>query len=211
MSLTLRGYDPRSVFLTCCWCAQVSNKTLAKDRKKILIGTRPEGCPNGKAHTLGWEIVRGVQNHVFPQNKFFRLFYESLPPSIVINHWQVTRAFLKFVSNNLWHLQAQPIWETYSVLLPCLEVYRTNSTELAGLQTNLVKAIKSAMKKLTQIQPPCDIKIVERDTYASEKRARQNRSLTRVMYAIRVPESDVERLRHMEHFTFEDNGRHFGL
>ncbi|KAJ2964647.1 hypothetical protein NQZ79_g521 [Umbelopsis isabellina] len=211
MSLTIRGYDPRSEYLTCCWCGQVVKKTIQQDRDKCNIGTRREGCPNEMAHTLGWEIVRGDHSQVFPDGNFFRLFFESLPSAIVINNWQIARAFLKFMSKNLWHPQASQIWIKYSVLVPLLENYRTDSSSTSALATTLMKAIRKAMNKLRLIQPPCEIKIVERDTYNSEKNARKQRSFKRVMYAIRVPENDAQKLKLMEDFTFEDYGRHFGL
>jgi hypothetical protein len=71
---------------------------------KVNFGTVKDGCPNKMSHSVGWSVVQGKYDDIFPDSNLFLLFFESLPSSIVINHWQLSVDFVDFLGENQWHV-----------------------------------------------------------------------------------------------------------
>jgi hypothetical protein len=99
-----RSYHPSSTIMTCCYCGRTCDKVLQRGTK-VNLPVHPD-CPINTAHHLGWELVRGTFEDMFPSNNIFVLFFHSVAPGLVINHWQLSKAFSNFCLENQWHPQA---------------------------------------------------------------------------------------------------------
>lgn len=208
MEKMLRSNDSRSIWLTCCWCGQLTKKVLQQG--KVNLGTVKDGCPNKMSHSVGWSVVQGKHDDIFPDSNLFLLFFESLPSSIVINHWQLSVDFVDFLGENQWHVQAKVLHDKYKEIFPSIRRF-TSDTATKGLSTSLIQGLTNAMEKLGKLNPPKDVKIFKRNTRKEEKRGKKNTGKTKTLFAIRVAVENTETLMDLEDFSYRDYGKTFGI
>ncbi|KAH8549929.1 hypothetical protein BGW37DRAFT_522134 [Umbelopsis sp. PMI_123] len=65
----------------------------------------------GEVHSIGWEAVAGTFDDMFPSTNIFIMFFEWLPTGEVMNHWNIAAAFLVFITDNRWHIQAKALYD----------------------------------------------------------------------------------------------------
>lgn len=208
MEKMLRGNDSRSIWLTCCWCGQLTKKVLQQG--KVNFGTVKDGCPNKMSHSVGWSVVQGKYDDIFPDSNLFLLFFESLPSSIVINHWQLSVEFIDFLSENQWHVQAKFLHDKYKEIFPSIRRFASD-TATKGLSTSLILGLTNAMEKLGKLNPPKDVKIFKRNTRKEKKRGKKNTGKTKTLFAIRVAVENTEKLIDLEDFSYKGYGKTFGI
>lgn len=125
MKRMLRGKHESSLEYTCCWCGQKAARVPQDER--VNFSTVKPGCPNGVAHSIGWEVVLGPHDEIFPSLNIFLLFFESLPTGEVMNHWQLAAAFVVYLQENQWHVQARALYERRNRVFGDISNFRLRS------------------------------------------------------------------------------------
>jgi hypothetical protein len=210
MQRMLRGRHPDSVHFTCCWCGQQA-KRVKQEKDRVNFSTIQEGCPNNMAHTLGWEAVPGSYD-IFPASNLFLMFYESLPSAIVLNHWQMAAAFSEYLTDNRWHVQAQELYDRYHGVFPRVRNFQS-AQEITGKVSAYIKGISNAMKKLKEIQPPCNIIWGTRRSLAEERAWSDGFRDDKTLFGIRLvlENASANTLSILEDLSYADYGPRLGI
>jgi hypothetical protein len=166
MQRMLRGGHPSSIHHTCCWCGQEALRVPQKNGK-VNFSTVKLGCPNGRAHSLGWEALPGKFDDLFPSSNIFLMFFEYLPTGEVLNHWQLASAFISYITENLWHVQARALHDRYEELFPLITSFRLDEQK-AGSGAGFLKSVTLAMGKLAHLDPPCNVELGSRSALSEE-------------------------------------------
>lgn len=166
MQRMLRGTHPDAIVLTCCWCGQEAKRVPQEDGRVNFSTVKPE-CPNGMAHSHGWEAVPGKFNDLFPSSNIFLMFFEYLPTGVVVNHWQLASGFIKYITENLWHVQARALNDRYEKFFPFITSFRLNE-DTAGAGAVFLKSVTLAMEKLALLDPPCNVEVGSRSALPKE-------------------------------------------
>ncbi|KAH8549075.1 hypothetical protein BGW37DRAFT_530684 [Umbelopsis sp. PMI_123] len=162
----LRGTHPSSLTHTCCWCGQLAAR-VPQSRGKVNFSTIRDGCPNGMVHSLGWEAVVGAFDDIFPSANIFLMFFEWLPTGEVMNHWQIAAAFVMFITDNRWHVQAKALYDANHYLFAKISSFQLDE-DSSGPGATFIKAVTSAMKKLALLDPPCNVEVGSRQALPEE-------------------------------------------
>lgn len=207
----LRGNHRYSTCWTCCWCGQRAMR-VAQENNRVNFSTVQDGCPNGRAHATGWEVVAGDHESIFPESNIFLLFFESLPSALVVNHWQLCVAFSNFLESNQWHLQAKVLYDRYHEIFPMIRGFRS-SENTKGTVSVFIRGLTNAMEKLKQLQPPCNIMTSVRVSIQEEREWSKGFAKDKNLFGIRLvyEASDVLVLSRLEDFTFMDYGQALGI
>jgi hypothetical protein len=213
MKRMLRGKHESSMVYTCCWCGQNASR-VPQSRDKVNFSTVKPGCPNGMAHSIGWEALQGSHEEIFPSLNIFLLFFESLPTGEVMNHWQMAAAFVVYLQENQWHVQAQALSKGRSRLFQDISNFRL-SEQTAGPGSTFITALTSAMQKLSKIDPPCNVIVETRPALPEEVRwsegFRQHKSLIAIRLLLKEGVNRADALARLEDFRHMGYGEKLGI
>lgn len=166
MQRMLRGTHPSSIQHTCCWCGQEAFRVPQKNGR-FNFSTVKLGCPNSRAHSLGCEALPGKFDDLFPSSNIFLMFFEYLPTGEVLNHWQLASAFISYITENLWHVQARALNDRFEEFFPFITSFRLDE-ETAGPGAVFLKSVNLAMGKLALLDPPCNVEVGSRPALPEE-------------------------------------------
>ncbi|KAG2183685.1 hypothetical protein INT43_006693 [Umbelopsis isabellina] len=191
-----------SRLFTCTWCGQVADKQL--QGYQLKISTRPRGCPVGITHTLGWSLVHGNQQVLFPINNVFVDFFETIAPVTVLNSWQLAVRFadyLLLVKED--NLQADVLFQRYEDKFPALRKFQPGGSKEGskgkeGSITSFMMGLEKAMTRLTEWKPSCNIIIRERPDWPIEKAFFKKSGGKKTLYGFKMPEGDDHLLSRLE-------------
>ncbi|KAM3579995.1 hypothetical protein VKS41_007713 [Umbelopsis sp. WA50703] len=106
MARVRRSHRPEAERLTCVYCNEVMHKTVPASGK-VHVPTHPQHCPNPPSVKIGWSVVRGEYDDIFPDQNLFVLFSRAQVPGTVLNQMQLARDVALFCNDNDWHPQVQ--------------------------------------------------------------------------------------------------------
>lgn len=197
---------PDGDWFTCTWCGQTAHKKL-QPRFRLKIDTKPDDCPLGPIHTLGWSLVPGRHELLFPENNVFLSFYETMTPVTVINGWQLAIRFADYLLLvKVDNLQADILFQRFEEKLPALRRFdcsQNNETSKGkgkkgngneGNVTSFMNGLEHAMTRLAKWKPSCNIVIREREEWPIEKAFFNKSGGKKTLYGFKMPEGDDDLL-----------------
>ncbi|KAG2178879.1 hypothetical protein INT43_001725 [Umbelopsis isabellina] len=190
MARIARNHRPDSTRLTCVYCNQVIQKVVTRNGS-VVVRTQTEGCPNSDKIKLGWSLVSGVFEDIFPDENIFVLFARAQVPRSALNQNQLARDVAIYCLNNDWHPQVQHLMDVryYPWWRSLMEVYAAGETP-GSVKSGWITGVKEAMAKVAHTEP---IYIIQRQKTRAEgyRPSRSESTNTMTVYAFR-PESTAE-------------------
>jgi hypothetical protein len=95
---------------------------------------------------------------MFPSANIYIMFFAWLPTGEVMNHWKIAAAFLVFITDNRWHIQAKALYDAKHHLFGKIIAFQLDE-DSSGPGATFIKAITSAMKSWLSWILPVTLKL----------------------------------------------------
>jgi hypothetical protein len=119
-------------------------------------------------------------------------------------------AFVVYLQENQWHVQAQALSKGRNRLFQDISNFRL-SEQTAGPGASFIKALTSAMQKLSKINPPCNVIVETRPALPEEIRwsegFREHKSLIAIRLLLREGANRADALAKLEDFRHMGHGK----
>ncbi|KAJ2958562.1 hypothetical protein NQZ79_g5877 [Umbelopsis isabellina] len=197
MERVRRNHVPGAELLTCVYCNQLIHKTLPSNGK-VHVPTQPENCPNPPSLKVGWSIVRGEYDGIFPDENIFALFARAQVPGTVLNQVQLGQRVAIFCHDNDWHPQVQHLMDLryYRNWGRVMAMYAAGE-EPGSVKSGWITGVKEALGKVARTEP---VVIIKRQKTRPEgyKQSHTESTNTMSVYAFRPASNNRDDILSLE-------------
>jgi hypothetical protein len=197
MARVRRSHRPEAQRLTCVYCNDIIHKTLTASGK-VHVPTQSQGCPNPPSLMLGWSVIRGEYDGIFPDQNLFVLFSRAQVPGTVLNQMQLARQVAVFCNDNDWHPQVRDLTDVryYRSWGAVIQLYVAGQNP-GAVKSGWITGVKEAMMKVARTEP---LTIVDRQKTRAEgfRASRSQSTNTMSVYAFQLSNASRDQILRLE-------------
>jgi hypothetical protein len=196
MARVRRSHRPEAERLTCVYCNEVMHKTVPASGK-VHVPTHPQHCPNPPSVKIGWSVVRGEYDDIFPDQNLFVLFSRAQVPGTVLNQMQLARDVALFCNDNDWHPQVRDLTDVaYYPWGNVIRLYVAGQNP-GAVKSGWITGVEEAMMKVARTEP---LTIVDRQKTRAEgfRASRSQSTNTMSVYAFQLSNASRDQILRLE-------------